>query len=173
MKIKSVQANNHKHAFIVTTCNGQEFVFPYSQLNVMPHGSNRICQVEVDSELGKEAFSYELESGECDTVHIDHVLHFVNEPEYVRELARHKLSMAAKRLIGECGVGKKEILRRLKTSPSQLSRLIDPSNSRTSIDKLLMLLVACDCKVDLTVDGESILQELHEEESEPAWAIPR
>ena len=167
MKIRSVQANNHKHAFILITGNGQEFVFPYSQLNVKPHSSNRICQVEVDSELGKEAFSYVLESGEYDTVHIDHVLHFANEPEYVRELARHKLSIAAKRLIGEGGVRKKEILRRLKTSPSQLSRLIDPSNSRTSIDKLLMLLVACECKVDLTLDGESILQELHQGELEP------
>jgi predicted XRE-type DNA-binding protein len=157
MKIRSVKANNHKRAFVVTVFNGKEFVFPYTQLNIKPDSGNRIAKVEVDRELGKEGFTYTLESGDCDTVHIDHVLHFVNEPEYVRDLFRHRMSIAAKRLIGKRGVAKKEILRRLETSPSQLDRLINPKNTRSSLDSLLKLMVACDCKLDLVVDGESIL----------------
>jgi predicted XRE-type DNA-binding protein len=120
--------------------------------------------VEVDTELGREAFTYTLNSGEFDTVHIDHVLHFVNEPEYVRELARHRLSMAAKKIVARSGVAKKELIRRLGTSPSQLDRLIDPSNRSVSIDKLIALLVACNCKIDLTVDGESMFRESNQEE---------
>ena len=165
MKIRTVKANNKKHAFEVTVFNGQEFDFPYSQLTLKPSSTNRIREVAIDRELGKEAFTYTLESGDCDSVHIDHVLHFVNEPEYVHELLRHNLSLTANRLVAEGNVAKKELLRRLKTSPSQLDRLIDPSNTKTSIGRLLTLIVACEGKIDFSVDGESILRN---EELEPA-----
>jgi len=40
-------------------------------------------------------------------------------------------------------------MRRLKTSPSQFYRLIDPTNYRKSIDKMLELLAVLDCEVEL------------------------
>lgn len=164
MKIKKVKANNRKHAFDVTVKDGRTYVFPYSQLTVKPTGANRISAVEIDKELGGEGFTYQLESGESDTVHIDHVRHYAAEPVYVLEQVRHRMSLAAKEQVKKKVRAKREIIRRLSTSPSQLERLIDPANSKSTIDGLLKLLVACEIDVDFLVDGKSILKGSHDKE---------
>ena len=164
MKIKSVKANNRKRAFEVVVRNGREFTFPYSQLSVKPSPENKISEVAPDKDIGNEGFTYVLQSGETDTVHIDHVLHYVQEPGYVRDLTARYMSIRARNLVESGEVSKNEILRRLKTSASQLDRMLDPSTTTTSIDKLLELLVACECRVELTLDGENVMDR----ELEPA-----
>ena len=46
---------------------------------------------------------------------------------------------------------KREVIRRLGTSPAQLYRLLDQTNYRKSVDKLLSLLQVLDCDVELIV----------------------
>jgi hypothetical protein len=46
---------------------------------------------------------------------------------------------------------RREIIRRLGTSPAQLYRLLDQTNYRKSVDQLLRLLQVLDCDVDLVV----------------------
>ena len=53
MKIRSVSANNRRKAFEVKTYRGT-FVFPYVRLERRPTAENRIAQVYVDQELGRE-----------------------------------------------------------------------------------------------------------------------
>ena len=48
-------------------------------------------------------------------------------------------------------LSKREIIRRLGTSPAQFYRLLDTTNYRKSVDKVLMLLHVLDCEVDLVV----------------------
>ena len=45
----------------------------------------------------------------------------------------------------------REISRRLRTSATQLYRLLDQTNTRKSVDQLLALLQVLDCDVDLVV----------------------
>ena len=70
MKIIGVKANNRKRAFEVLTANG-EYSFPFAKLLAQPTRTDRVREVYPDPEAGCEAFTYRLESGAEDTVHLD------------------------------------------------------------------------------------------------------
>ena len=151
MKIKRVVHNNRKKAFEVTTYS-KEYLFPYAKLDVRPSRENPIRRVFVDKELGNEAFTYELQSGAEGTVHIDHVLEYNRDPRYMRDQLLYKLTLAAQERVKNSPLSKRELIRRLGTSPAQFYRLLDQTNYRKSIDQLMALLHILDCEVDLVVE---------------------
>ena len=150
MKIKRVSANNRKKAFEVSTYS-KDYVFPYAKLDNPPSRENPIARIYVDSELDNEAFTYELESGDEGTVHIDHVLEYNRDPRYLRDLLLYKLTLVAQERVKESSLSKRELIRCLRTSPAQFYRLLDQTDYRKSIDQLMALLHILDCEVDLVV----------------------
>ncbi len=150
MKIKKILPNNRKKAFEVTTYN-QDYLFPYAKLEVLPSRENPIVRVYVDKELDNEAFTYELKSGEEGTVHMDHVLQYNRDPRYLRDLLLYKLTLAVQDRVKSSSLSKRELIRRLGTSPAQFYRLLDQTNYKKSIDSLMALLHILDCEVDLVV----------------------
>jgi predicted XRE-type DNA-binding protein len=84
-------------------------------------------------------------------VHVDWVLDYNEDPKYMRDLLLHNLTVEALGRIEARGVSKNEILRRVGTSASQLARLLDTTNKTKSLDKMVELLGALDCEVELTV----------------------
>lgn len=150
MKIKKVTENNRKKAFEVETYS-KHFLFPYAKLEHKPSNKNKIVKVFIDKELGREAFTYVLESGQEGTVHIDHVLEYNEDPSYLRDLILYKLTLEAQRRVEKSALSRREIIRRLGTSASQFYRLMDQSNYKKSIDQILFLLHVLDCEVNLVV----------------------
>ena len=150
MKIKSVTYNNRKKAFETKTAKGI-FVFPYAKSTPQPRQGDYVSKVYVDKELGNEAFTYVLESGKEGTVHIDHVLEYNREPEYMKNLLLYNLTVAVQERLEDSSLSKREIIRRLGTSAAQLYRLLEPANTRKSIPQLLTLLHLLDCHVELVV----------------------
>jgi hypothetical protein len=150
MKIRKVTHNNRKKAFEVVTY-GKGYLFPYAKLELGPSRENPIKNVYVDKELANEAFTYELESGEEGTVHIDHVLQYNRDPRYLRDLLLYKLTLAAQEGVRRSCLSKRELIRRLNTSPAQFYRLLDQTNYKKSLDKLMSLLHILDYEVDLVV----------------------
>jgi hypothetical protein len=150
VKITSVTANNRKRAFEVQTRRG-EWLFPYAKAEPSPTASDPLAEVFIDPELGREGFTYLLASGAEGSVHIDHVLDYNEEPGYMRDLLLYNLSVEALERLEVSPLSRREIIRRLGTSPAQFYRLIDPTNYRKSVDKLLALLQVLDCEVDLVV----------------------
>lgn len=150
MKIKSVLPNNRKKAFEVAT-HSTEFVFPYAKLEIPPSRENPVTRVYVDRELDNEAFTYELQSGAEGTVHIDHVLEYNRDPRYMRDLLLYKLTLVAQERVLSSPLSKRELIRRLGTSPAQFYRLLDQTDYRKSIDQLMKLLHVLDCEVELVV----------------------
>ena len=150
MKIRKVIPNNRKKAFEVATYS-KHYLFPYGKLKVRPTRENPIQNVYVDSELAKEAFTYELESGDEGTVHIDAVLEYNRDPAYMRDLLLYKLTLAAQEGVKRSPLSKRELIRRLGTSPAQFYRLLDQTNYKKSLDKLMPLLHILDCDVDVIV----------------------
>lgn len=67
----------------------------------------------------------------------------------------YKLTVEALSCIEASGLSKREVIRRLGTSPAQLYRLLDPTNYRKSVDKMLALLQVLDCQVDVVVRRRS------------------
>lgn len=154
MKITSVVANNRKRAFEVKTRRG-EWPFPYSRADPAPTPTDRVAEVYVDPELGREGFTYVLESGADGSVHIDHVLDYNEEPGYMRDLLLHNLTAEALQRLETSALSRREIIRRLGTSPAQFYRLIDSTNYRKSVDQMLTLLRVLDCEIEVIVRAKS------------------
>jgi hypothetical protein len=150
MKIRNVTANNRRRAFEVQTRSG-EFVFPYARLRLKPASKNRITDVYPDPELGREAFTYVLEDGSEDSVHLDEVLEYNEDPDQLRDLLLYKLTVEAQKRAATSPLSKREIIRRLGTSASQFYRLLDQTNYSKSIGQLLALLHILDCDVDVVI----------------------
>lgn len=139
MKIRNVHLNNHKKVIEIETPKGA-FELPFSMLEAPPTPQNGIEKIFVDQELGKEAITYILKSGVEESVHLDVFLDFNKDPDYLRMLFLFELTIAAQNALKKSKTSKNAICRRLKTSPSQLARLLDQTNHKKSVDRMLDLL---------------------------------
>src|SRR5262245_23728066 len=109
MKVKRVIANSRKKAFVIETRKGV-FDFPYSRLRVKPSAKDPVVFVESDKELGREGISYSLRSGKNDTIHIDEVLEYHEDPDYIREQLLYRLTLEAQRIQKEKKIPKRELI---------------------------------------------------------------
>jgi hypothetical protein len=160
MKITKVSYNNRKKVFEMGTSKG-DFRFPFAKTDPQPIQGNYVKEVFVDPELGNEAFTYVLQSGDAGSVHVDYVLEYNNDPEYLAELLLYRLTVAARDRLESSSVSKSEIGRSLDTSASQLARLLNPLNTRKNIVPLVSILHMLDCEVELVVrdkrDGKQLI----------------
>ena len=150
MKIQTVTHNNRKRAFQVKMST-KLFQLPYSKVDPQPGAADPITRVFVEKELGREGFTYVLESGKEGTVHSEQVLEYNQDPHYMRDAMLYKLTVEAQKRVEASALSKREIIRRLRTSATQFYRLLDQTNYRKSVDQLLSLLHVLDCDVDLLV----------------------
>ena len=154
MKITSVTANNRRRAFEVTTRH-EQWTFPYSKAEPPPMPADPMVELYIDAELGREGFTYRLASGAEGSVLMDHVLDYNEEPGYMRDLLLYNLTVEALKRLETSPLSRREIIRRLGTSPAQFYRLTDPTNYRKSVDKMLALLQVLGCEVEVTVRARS------------------
>ena len=154
MKLRSVKHNNRKRTFEVRT-SSKTLVFPFSKADPTPTLEDPVTELFVDDEIGREGFSYVLRSGRTGTVHGEQVLEYNQDPNYRRNLLLYKLTIEAQKRVAASPLSKREIMRRLGTSASQLYRLLDQTNYRKSIDQVLALLQVLNCEIDLVVRGKT------------------
>lgn len=154
MKIKKAWVNRRKKSVEIETAKGI-LGLPFARLRLKPKPNDRVVEVIVDKELGKRAITYRLESGREDSIHLDAFLDFNQDPDFLRDVTLHKLTVQARQFMKKVGISKQEMIRRLKTSPSQLYRLLDPSNYRKSVDEMLRLLSVLGYHVELKIYKEA------------------
>jgi hypothetical protein len=154
MKIRSVVHNNRKKMFEVRTST-KELAFPFSKAVPAPTAQDPITELFVDPEVGREGFTYVLQSGKSGTIHVDHVLDYNQDPSYLRDRLLYRLTLEAQKRIAQSPLSKREIVRRLGTSAAQLYRLLDQTNYRKSIDQVLALLQVLNCDVELVVRSKT------------------
>lgn len=155
LKIVAVRANNRKKAFEVET-RKDTLPFLYSLCDPVPSTEDRVEEVYVDAELGREAFTYVLESGAEGSVHIDSVLEYNEDPTYLADLTLYRLTTEARSRFEDSPLSAREVARRLGTSPAQLYRLLDPTNYSKSIRQLLSLLYVLGLDVEVGVRDRSV-----------------
>jgi hypothetical protein len=153
VKIRKVVANNRRRAFEVHT-RRETFVFPYSEAVPVPSSDDRIEEVYVDPELGREGFTFRLASGAEGSVHVDSVLEY-NEDPYMAELTLYRLTLEAKKRFESSGLSAREVSRLLGTSPTQLYRLLDPTNYGKSLKQLVALLYLLGAEVEVEVKNRT------------------
>jgi GNAT superfamily N-acetyltransferase len=152
VKIMRVRANNRRQAFEVRV--GRRVLnFPWARAEPVPRPTNRIRALYVDPELGGQGFTYVLENGDEGSVLLDHVLDYNSDPGYLRELLLYRLTLEAQERLATCGLSHREIIRRLGTSPAQFYRLLDQTNDRKTVDRMLELLHVLGCEVQLVVSA--------------------
>lgn len=154
MKIVRVRANSRKRQFEVQTRRGS-LVFPFSNADPVPSSKNPLKEVLVDAELGSEAFTYSLASGAEGTVHIDAVLEYNQDPYYMAGLVLYQLTTEARKKFDASALSAREVARRLGTSPTQLYRLLDPTNYSKSMRQLFSLLYVLGYDVEVDVKHRS------------------
>lgn len=151
MKIERVRGNNRRRAFEVTLPGRGTLFFPYARSDPPPSPEDPIVSLFIDPELGNEGLTYRLRSGQEGSVLADHVLEYNRDPSYMRDLLLHQLTVEAKKRLDVSGLGMREVARRLSTSPAQLYRLLDTTNYRKTVDRMLELLAVLDADVRVEV----------------------
>ncbi|MGD0231506.1 MAG: helix-turn-helix transcriptional regulator [Syntrophorhabdales bacterium] len=155
MKIDKISPNNRKKAFELVV-DGRTLLFPFALLRLKPEAHNRIEKVFVDPELGNEAFTYTINDGREDSIHIDEVLEYNRDPNYMRDILLYRLTLEVQKRLKESKLTRREIIRRLGTSASQFYRLLDQTNYEKSIDQVLALLTVLGCQVSVMVEQNKI-----------------
>lgn len=154
MKVRRVVINRRRKAFDVAI-GAKRLFFPFAKLEVRPRRNDPIVDVYVDKELGSLGFTYTLRSGKEGSVLADWVLEYNSDPDYLRDLLLYRLSVEAQKRLAKTSLAKREIVRRLGTSATQLYRLLDQTNYTKSVDQMLRLLQVLDCDVELIVRPKS------------------
>ena len=127
------------------------YVYPYSRAEKGPRSDDLVREVNVDEELGREGFTYVLESGREGTVHAEQVLDYNEDPDYLHDAIMYRLTIEAQTRLESSPLSRREIIRRLGTSATQFYRLLDQTNTRKSFSQLLALLRILGCEVDIVV----------------------
>jgi hypothetical protein len=153
MKIKRVSCNNYRKCFEVETAKGV-FTFPFVKAEVAPTMKDKVKEVLVDKELGSEWISYRLESGKGGAIPLDAFLDYNRDPEYLSKMFLHRLTVDAVEKLKTSSVPRRELARRLHTSPAQLYRLLDTANQSKTIDQMIKLLAVLGYEVDYKVIPE-------------------
>ena len=150
MKVGRVIANTRERAFHVRL-GRKTFRFPFVRAHPIPTVADPVVRVWADPELGYQGFSFVLSSGKEGSVLTDQVLEYNRDPRLLRKLTLHGLTVRALEAVEQSQLSRREIIRRLGTSPSQFYRLIDPANYQKTIDQMLALLNVLGCEVEFTV----------------------
>jgi|FLYM01.1.fsa_nt_gi hypothetical protein len=137
-KITNVTLNQRKKQ-IEIQIKDQSWSLPFSKLMTPPSPQDPIVDIWIDSEMGSKGVTYVLLSGNTDSVPLDAFLDFNRDPELIREMELHRLTLVACAAVEKSGLSKRDLSRRMGTSMSQLLRVLDPANSKKTFDQLLKL----------------------------------
>jgi hypothetical protein len=88
-------------------------------------------------------------------VHIEQVLEYNKDPDYLRDRLLYRLTLEARKRVAASPLPRREIIRRLGTSATQFYRLLDQTNYTKSVDQVMSLLQILDCEVDLVIRVKS------------------
>jgi len=113
MKIRTISVNRRK-AFEVRTSKGT-LPYPFAKTDPRPTGADPVARVWIDKELDSEAFTYALGSRQEGTVHVEQVLEYNKDPDYLRDRLVYRLTLEAQKRVGASSLPKQEIIRRLVT----------------------------------------------------------
>ncbi|MBI1860780.1 MAG: hypothetical protein HYR96_07680 [Deltaproteobacteria bacterium] len=153
MRIRNVQCNNYRKCFEIDTAKGS-FSFPFSRAEVSPTVKDRVKEVLIDRELGSEWISYSLESGKKGSIPLDAFLDYNRDPEYLTKMLLHSLTVDALERLKNASITRRELSRKLRTSPAQLYRLLDTANQSKTIDQMIKLLAVLGYEIEYRVIRE-------------------
>ncbi len=134
-KFRKVGYDNKKKVFHLEYTSGLKIECPYSALGIR----RKVIEAAPDTEVGQHSFYFVLNNGKKDFVPFDQPLHILQNPEYVKQQTLYEVTKQLNEFIKQGKVSKRELARRLGTSLSQLSRLLDTTNYKKELSRLIEL----------------------------------
>lgn len=134
-RFKKVCLDNKKRVFHLEYASGLKIECPYSALRIR----GKVVEAAPDDEAGRHSFYFVLDNGKKDFVPFDQPLHIVQNPEYMKQRTLYEVTKQLNEFIQREKVSKRELCRRLGTSLSQLSRLLDTTNYKKELSRLIEL----------------------------------
>ncbi len=154
LKVLSVTTNYHRRCFELET-RERTYTFPFAKLPHDINASKRVTSVYSDPKLANEGFTYELESGETESVLLDEVLYYHADPAILNDLFLFDLTCEVHKALEGSRLSKRELIRRLGTSSSQFYRLLDTTNYAKSAGQMISLLHLLGKSVNVSVRPRS------------------
>ncbi len=114
--------------------------YPFSKLKIVPTSSDPIVEIYTDKETAGQWAFYKLKSGVEGNIPLDAFLEYNRDPEYIRKLVLFDLTCSVLKQIKKEKIPKRELARKMKTSPAQLYRLLNTANYSKTIDQMVRLL---------------------------------
>jgi len=139
-KFKKAEFDNRKRVFHLEYTSGLKIECPYSALGI--HG--KVIESAPDTEAGHHSFYFILENNKKEFVPFDQPLYITQNPEYVKQHTLYEVTKQLNEFIERGKVSKRELARRLGTSLSQLARLLDSSNYKKELSRLIELAAILD-----------------------------
>jgi len=146
MKIKNLETNYRKKCFTITL-GKKVYSLPFAKLETPPSVKNRVTDYFIEKD--GRAVVYTLESGDEDGVHLDYFLDYNKDPDYLLEMLTYNLSIAAQEAVKKSKLSKREIARKLHTSPTALLRLLDQNNYNKTINQMIKLFLVLNFSVEI------------------------
>ena len=137
IKFKKVAFDNKKKLFHLEYRTGLKIDCPYSALGIR----DKVVDAGPDPEVGFHSFYFKLENGHIDYVPYDQPLYIVQHPDYVKEETLFEMTRQLNQFIKASKVPKRELARRLGTSMSQLLRLLDTTNYKKEMSRLVEIAI--------------------------------
>lgn len=139
-KFNKVAYDNKKKLFRLVYTSGLKLECPYSALGIR----NRVVEAAPDAEVGYHSFYFILNDGKKGFVPFDQPLYIVQNPEYAKERALYEVTKKINEFIAVEKIPKRELARRLQTSLSQLARLLDTTNYKKELSRLIEIAAILD-----------------------------
>jgi antitoxin HicB len=151
--VKAFRIDARKRRIELTDHAGRTLGIPFARLDPPPQRAADIAHIGFDPHVGHHGVVYRLTDGTEGALLWDHCLDYNADPAYVEAALLRQLTAAADEALTTSGLAKREVARRLGTSPTQLYRLLDADNSKKSIGQLLALLHVLGRKAELVIDA--------------------
>lgn len=150
LKILRCDVDHARRRFVVRT-RAWTYPFPFERLDPPLERGERVEEVHIDPEVGREGFTFRTSRGREDTVLADWVRDVNADPDYLSELLLHRLACRAKDELARSKLPRSEVQRRLGLGAAELRRLVDPAAAGKRLEDLVRLLFVLGCDVDLEV----------------------
>jgi hypothetical protein len=138
---RDIRTNYRKHVLEITLREGRKaknYYLPFAVFgNKRIHAKNRFASIEIDQELHGQAASFVLEDGTKGDFPADFVLYHC-DPSYDWSPI-NQLKRALKDKLGASQLSVRVIADALKTSPSQVVRLLQENNASKHLVQLFRL----------------------------------
>ena len=138
--MKSFRIDARKRQVELTDTRGQTLRLPFGRMDPRPRRAADIEAIGFDRAIGRHGVVYRLANGREGAVLWDHCLDYNADPAYVEQALLRQLTREARASFRASGLAKRDVARRLATSPTQLYRLLDLGQTKKSVGQMVALL---------------------------------